>query len=1288
MSNNHLERTESYLSYSEQIDGVCDDFEAAWRRGSRIRIENCLRLVPEEVRADLLRELLEIEIPLRKQWGESLLSEQYTVRFPDHVDLVKQVFQKNSNARRLGDYELLEQLGRGGMGVVYKARQVYLNQIVAIKILPEQYMSDSHALSRFRREMQLIGGLKHPNIVQAYNAGEAGGVHYLVMEYVAGITLQRLIAERATGHPQKNPTQNSRQDSNVLRQLPDESAIPPAPYVSLLPETTRDHIALSEIDHADVAGKSDQQRTSAALSAALPIGAACEMIRQAALGLQHAHQRGLVHRDIKPGNLMLDRYGTVKILDLGLGKFQADIRKSDQSIGPLTQAGTTMGTVDYMAPEQWDDPTTVDIRADIYSLGNTLYFLLCGSPPFDGKNYDTNRAKLLAHIVAEPPSLRSANSNVSPELDRVYLKMVAKEREDRFATPLELATALEPFANFTELLDNIPKELGNISDAEQPTSSEYDNPRDTLPSWPTPSWPMTPSRRRRIAELTPPPKPWYRHQEFYAVVGLLNVVILVIGIWLLSRFWSEAPAVLSLDAGIKSPVGQNDENLNLRFDTTRRKQIAADLLELPGLSGTTWFQEVPWFLPFVREKIAANLLQSTELEKLLGPKLDGYLDTDTVGVQNWLWEATQKIAPQLTPPQRQLLGDIKLMTDHDHDTSEYTTLLEAACQKYQEGKRNQPSRAVDLHSEAVLLQMIAGLKNDPELLKQAEAKYREAIEGYRQNDDVSKRLQLFCQIDLGQLLARAFENYEASHALYREVLASPLVTDLLKVEIYTSLGMEQASSGNYDDQNFRIAQNWLERTSIGRKNHPLAAHIAERFAWSLIDQWKVTDSRKQFEIALNIRTANSREGRNPFAGIYELHNRHGLAMVNRYRGDLELAKVNYSEVVRDIQATLAREEASAKTNQSDIPGQLRYFRELRERLANSRERWADCELFGGAASGSADAKLVQAETLYDQARQMTGDQVARIIMTCKMCMVQALLGKTSEAKANLSESDSDVDAVINPASRYKARNIVADVKSMIAIKETEIAAGTAANTTSAQTPDEAIAKFKTSIERFRTHLQNIAAQSGNDPIGGDSDRNRRDSMEFRLLDAEFLLYAEAKLREFEKSAEPPSKEDIAYLNSQLAFFLNRQEMKPFVRRYYDWMLHLADKSDPKQLAAFLREKLGTPAGFVNGNDKGPAHQLLFQLSKYDHFVLYQPDNVSETQLYPVPVTREQIKEAANFGKEIDLPQELAGLFASINELRNQGRIVNIYWNDASCWANEKDALTDAEWPFKTRLSLK
>ncbi len=288
---------------------------------------------------------------------------------------------------RLGEYELLAKLGEGGMGVVYKARQTRLKKIVALKVLPKERTADPRTVTRFEREMEAIGQLAHPNIVQAYDARDIEATTVLVMEYVDGKDLGELL-------------------------------------------------------------KCVQS---------LRISDACEVVRQAALGLQYAHEHGLVHRDIKPSNLMLTTLpspvlgrgaggeggmGIVKILDLGLALLGTDQCEG----GELTGTGAAMGTADYMAPEQVSDAHAVDIRADIYGLGCTLYKLLTGQAPFSGPQYKTNVEKLVGHLKETPPPVRQLRSDVPPELAKVIERMMAKSPHDRFAAPAEVAAAIAPFA--------------------------------------------------------------------------------------------------------------------------------------------------------------------------------------------------------------------------------------------------------------------------------------------------------------------------------------------------------------------------------------------------------------------------------------------------------------------------------------------------------------------------------------------------------------------------------------------------------------------------------------------------------------------------------------------------------------------------------------------------------------------------------------------------------------------------------------------------------------------------
>jgi serine/threonine-protein kinase len=293
---------------------------------------------------------------------------------------VNQVLQGKGHELVMGQYVLLERLGEGGMGQVFKARHEAMGRIVALKVLRKELLAKPEALKRFTREIQLVASLSHPNIVRAFDANQVNGIYFLALEYVEGIDLGRLVKQRGP----------------------------------------------------------------------VPVADACSYVRQAALGLQHAHERGLVHRDIKPTNLLrANQAGVVKVLDLGLARLQdADGDDSSsgssempggRSINMLTHAGKVMGTPDFIAPEQARDSHSVDIRADLYSLGCTFFFLLTGFPPYAGRTY---LEKLIQHQEAPLPVIERIRPEVPLAVANVIRQLMAKRPEQRFQTPGILAATL------------------------------------------------------------------------------------------------------------------------------------------------------------------------------------------------------------------------------------------------------------------------------------------------------------------------------------------------------------------------------------------------------------------------------------------------------------------------------------------------------------------------------------------------------------------------------------------------------------------------------------------------------------------------------------------------------------------------------------------------------------------------------------------------------------------------------------------------------------------------------
>jgi len=279
--------------------------------------------------------------------------------------------------QHLGQYELLERIGRGGMGVVWRAMHTRLKRHAAVKLLSNDRLCDSQAVARFAREMEAVGRLDHPNLVRAHDAGEVDGQLYLAMEYLDGADLSRVV---------------------------------------------RNHGPLAVAD-------------------------ACEVVRQTAQGLQCAHEHGLVHRDVKPSNLMLTTEGQVKVLDLGLARLTSEPPKGNDVTGTCQ----VVGTGDFIAPEQAQDTRHADVRSDIYSLGCTLYFLLAGRGPFAGPEYTTFVQKVLAHTQQPAPPISQFRSELPSGLIAVLDKMLNKDPDQRFQIASEVARALEPYTASTDL---------------------------------------------------------------------------------------------------------------------------------------------------------------------------------------------------------------------------------------------------------------------------------------------------------------------------------------------------------------------------------------------------------------------------------------------------------------------------------------------------------------------------------------------------------------------------------------------------------------------------------------------------------------------------------------------------------------------------------------------------------------------------------------------------------------------------------------------------------------------
>jgi eukaryotic-like serine/threonine-protein kinase len=475
-----------------QIEHACDEFEAGWLRGEAPPISDVVNAVDSAVRGALLEELIPVDLAYRRRAGESISAADYHARFPEldtqwltecfmirpsedglatnsTIDFeaqeipgddfergsfdyssfapevgvlleqlastevldVKTLEQhreelSRSNAETLAatlqalelltpfqierlntagvqsltlnDYVLLEPLGQGGMGVVYKARHRRMDRIVALKTLHPRALESADALDRFRREAKAAARLSHPNIVQAFDAGEIDGLHYLVMEYVEGSDFARTIRE----------------------------------------------------------------------SGVISARRAVHYIAQAAKGLAYAHKQGVIHRDIKPQNLLVDSEHKVKVLDMGLARLNSGESANDPGTGTsqLTKSGVIMGTVDFMAPEQAVNTRNANEKSDMYSLGCTLHFLLTGNTMYQGETF---AERLLAHHNDPQPSLTAVNSKIPQSVEDVFFRMTAKQPSDRYDSMDEVEKEL--IRVFKQLNSKGNRESGSsgaASTSEQP----------------------------------------------------------------------------------------------------------------------------------------------------------------------------------------------------------------------------------------------------------------------------------------------------------------------------------------------------------------------------------------------------------------------------------------------------------------------------------------------------------------------------------------------------------------------------------------------------------------------------------------------------------------------------------------------------------------------------------------------------------------------------------------------------------------------------------------------------
>ena len=358
----------------------------------------------------------------------------------------------HGRSKQIGDFRILRQIGRGGMGIVYEAEQISMNRRVALKVLPLTGLVDEVKIRRFQNEVRAVAALNHPNIVPVYTISEERGVHYYAMQLIAGRSLAEVIDSlRHDVHNDKELDGSSLSQITRSGRVADRATLEVAARVVESDELAATDLgALSQPSESASTGDKHPnhvEKKAQVDSSTIPHSSRREYFRsvaslgiQAATALQHAHDEGVIHRDIKPANLLLDSSTKMYVTDFGLARIE--------SAAGVTMTGDLIGTLRYMAPEQaLGKHAGVDCRVDVYSLGVTLYELLALRPAYPTED----RQQLLKQIaIEEPTRLRRIAPDIPAELETIVHKAMSKQAAERYPSTQELANDLQLY------LDNRP----------------------------------------------------------------------------------------------------------------------------------------------------------------------------------------------------------------------------------------------------------------------------------------------------------------------------------------------------------------------------------------------------------------------------------------------------------------------------------------------------------------------------------------------------------------------------------------------------------------------------------------------------------------------------------------------------------------------------------------------------------------------------------------------------------------------------------------------------------------
>ncbi|WP_166820272.1 serine/threonine-protein kinase [Thalassoroseus pseudoceratinae] len=904
-------------SDESRFDQLCDEFERELIGGKRPPLEEFLNRVPTDKRSDLFPHLLGLELDYREQAGDSMSAQTYLTRFPEYEPVIEDLFR---------------QFSPSAAGTSAAAK---------LKTLETPHQLDTY---------EILAECGYGGMGVVYKA------RHLVLRRLCALKVLR-------DRYDVDAAERFRQEMEHAGKLVHPNIVM---VHDAGDEEHRLYLVMEYVDGCDLQRLTKEHGP-------LPVGAACEMVRQAAWGLRHADEHFLVHRDIKPSNLMLDSSGRVKILDFGLARFRAE--QDDAVSRVTTKDGTLLGTVDFMAPEQWRNAASVTIQADIYSLGCTLFYLLTGAVPFP-RNADSENAlntliyKQSAHQKSPVPKLSEFRDDCSPELQTLLETMMAKRPEDRPQHPGIAAEHLEPFADKAafEKLVPPPEPPSAVDNGSRRGSSR--SARNRSAGQKPPSARIDALSGRRAVEASDIetgsqgatevlPIPWMierakrlrRRRIMGVAAGVIATVAVVFGLFQ----W----------------LGRISDS---------QVEMAHEYASLPGLNGGWWFDETPWFTPAARQKLfdqihdgetqvggvsleelrlqfrQSNIMESyQQLEKVidsLSAKLPAETRRRVRNLQKLAIEARQSELKDVQDALQQLQPESLNLVLNSKETDDADRIRAAI---------PADASAQELHLFAVMLHSMTRTNKKAEFA--AALMYKQALNAYDSEPNEAPSLLALFHADYARFLNDRKQSLRSRVHLddAEELDDSPLFRIHLACQRADAIRL--ADSGQV--QKLLEAAADLEAVEeLARETfpspepieHPLQAEISERLGWLALDSWRLETAQNRFGMAAQFRERCFNAYENPFAFENWVFDRQGQAMALHFLGR-DVVETSDGSVGGAV--SVYQELIESIVNSLDDPSLASGQKlERRRRLPNLYERLADGYLFGPSPDYSLAAKAL------------------------------------------------------------------------------------------------------------------------------------------------------------------------------------------------------------------------------------------------------------------------------------------------------------------------------------------